>query len=58
MHVDAAFVGVETGSVSNPFNTIQEGIVAAAANDTVQVAAGTYLEQIDFLGKNIAVVGA
>jgi hypothetical protein len=58
IHVDAAFVGVETGSLTNPFNTIQEGITAAAANDTVQVAAGTYVEQIDFLGKNIAVVGA
>lgn len=58
VHVDAAFVGVETGSLTNPFNTIQEGITAAAANDTVQVAAGTYVEQIDFLGKNIAVVGA
>ena len=34
--------GVEDGSAINPFNTIQEGINAAVAGDTVLVAPGIY----------------
>lgn len=37
------------------YSTIQSAIVASTAGDTVLVAAGTYLEQIDFLGKEITV---
>lgn len=38
------------------FPTIQAAITAAASGDTVEVAPGTYLETIDFLGKALAVV--
>ena len=38
--------GVEDGSAANPYNTIQEGINAAAAYDSVLVAPGTYAEAI------------
>jgi len=39
----------------NPFASIQHGLDIASDNDTVLVAAGTYLENINFIGKNIAV---
>ncbi|NQV30491.1 MAG: T9SS type A sorting domain-containing protein [Candidatus Marinimicrobia bacterium] len=42
--------------VPQNFNTIQLAIEAALDGDTVRVDDGTYYENIDFLGKNIAVV--
>jgi predicted outer membrane repeat protein len=39
------------------YGTIQSAIDAAAANDEICVAAGTYVENLDFLGKTIRVVG-
>jgi hypothetical protein len=44
--------------VPENFATIQEGINAAFAGDTIFVAAGTYVEKINFNGKNIAMIGA
>ena len=46
------------GSPSAPYSMIGPAIGAAANGDTVHVAAATYVENIDFNGKNIAVIGA
>jgi len=45
------------GSEDSPFATIQTGINNAIDGDTVSAAAGTYVENINFNGKNIAVIG-
>jgi Protein of unknown function (DUF1565). len=45
------------GSEENPFALIQHGINAASDGDTVLVHTGTYVENINFNGKNISVIG-
>ncbi len=50
-----AFVNATIINVPTPYTTIQAGITAAANSDTVLVQPGTYVENIDYSGKNITV---
>ncbi|MCF7920065.1 MAG: DUF1565 domain-containing protein [Candidatus Cloacimonetes bacterium] len=45
----------EVINIPADYSTIQEGIAAAAATDTVLVSPGTYIENINFNGKAITV---
>jgi hypothetical protein len=47
----------EDGTAEHPFDTIQEAIDAAASGMAILVRPGTYRENIDFLGKNIRLLG-
>ncbi len=58
IHVDAANCpGPGDGSVGDPYCSIQTAIDAAVDTDEILVIAGTYFEDIDFLGKAITVLG-
>jgi hypothetical protein len=46
------------GSDGNPFSTIQTAIDLSSDGDSVLVEAGTYIENINFNGKNIVVTSA
>jgi hypothetical protein len=45
------------GSEESPFSTIQKCIYSSSDGDTILVAAGTYVENINYNGKNISVIG-
>lgn len=54
--VNGSYSGTETGSKTQPFNTVQEGINGVnLACPLVLVLPGTYNERIDFKGKPITV---
>jgi hypothetical protein len=52
-HVSSTGEDTNEGSLASPFATIQAGINAASDSDTVLVHPGTYVENINFSGKNI-----
>ncbi len=57
-YVDCRRSGSGQGrSSENSLRTIQEGIEAAGGGDAVIVGPGTYVENIDFHGKNIVLTG-
>jgi uncharacterized protein (TIGR02145 family) len=47
----------ETIFIPQDYPTIQAGIDATSDGDTVLVSAGTYVENVNFNGKNIALIG-
>jgi|GEM_PF-1667985 len=56
---DSNVSGIEDGTPANPYNTIEEGMAAAAAGDTVSIAAGSYLSPGDtlFIKPGLALMG-
>ena len=57
IHVNITNTGTEDGTFAHPFNTIQEGVNAAAQGDKVQVAPGVYKETV-LMADGVSVVGA
>ena len=54
--VDAAATSPGNGTATHPFQTIQEGLAAAAHGDTIEVRPGTYVENLNLLGKTLTLV--
>ena len=54
---DDACPGPGSGTQQDPFCSIQVAINAAVDLDAIEVAAGSYSESLDFIGKNVIVVG-
>jgi hypothetical protein len=57
-HVDGTYLGGGSdGSATKPWTTIQDAVDAAASGAIVAVAAGTYAENVRFLGKSVRLWG-
>jgi pectin methylesterase-like acyl-CoA thioesterase len=56
-YVDDSNTGAEDGSMEHPFDTIQEAVAAAADEDSIQVAAGTYAGEVVVDGKDLYLWG-
>lgn len=56
-YVDAAGTPPGTGSQLDPYTSLQHAIArpSTLAGDTLLVLPGTYVEQVDFLGKDLVV---
>jgi hypothetical protein len=57
MYVDDAGSDANPGTAAAPFATIQKGLNEVVAGGTVNVAAGTYVEQVE-IAKNLMLKGA
>lgn len=57
IYVDDDNLGFEYGTITNPFNTIQEGVDAAGDGDTIFVFNGTYVENVEILNKSLSLIG-
>ena len=59
-YVDASATGPGSGTQVDPFSSLQFGLnqPTTLSGDTLVVAAGTYIEQIDFVGKDVIVDGS
>jgi len=57
IYVDDDNFGFEDGSITNPFNTIQEGVDAASNGDTVYVFNGIYMENVLIEDKALNLIG-
>lgn len=49
---DSNISGIENGLVQHPFNSIEEGIDAAIAGDTIMIAAGNYIPDDSWSGND------
>ena len=56
-HISTSGSDDNDGSEESPFATIQAGINASSDGDSILVDAGTYVENINYNGKNIVVQG-
>jgi parallel beta-helix repeat protein len=57
VYVDRSNIGFENGTLEHPYNTIQKGVNAASVGESVQVASGTYYENV-VINKSLTLKGA
>lgn len=57
LYVNAQHGGAESGTRENPYRTVQAAIDAAAAGDTIRVAAGAYTQNLRIEGKALLLEG-
>ena len=57
VYVDCSNTGFQNGTLEHPYNTIQKGVNAASVGESVQVASGTYYENV-VINKFLTLKGA